>query len=370
MLTLVSRTATGVGREKPADIVRGEAARLSWAWDSLCFGVPFVITSHEGLMDAVTNARGAVKQGLNAWDAEWTRDNRGNTAISLPRDVSGITGRHVEWADNPTHDRPSTELTAMIRFKWLGGGSDEGGLFEMPHGLAAPWATWSMQQWTTTSGVYGSITINGTNTVMSNTGVALPTTEYVTAVLRWRNGEAPVFDILGERGNSISRVVHGSTLTGTLTYNTGKGLQVNASEGPDSTCAMNCSQALVWSRKLSDSEVTSLVADPFGWYAPRRESVLFAGPFPILFGPATVATVAGTSPYSGASIAPVLNSSDVATSYTVTAGSNRAVNYTRTISGVTNTDSVPAGTTQAFPTGATTEADVTYVALDSDDTGV
>jgi hypothetical protein len=42
------------------------------------------------------------------------------------------------------------------------------------------------------------------------------------------------------------------------------------------------SQAMVWSRRLTDTELQALVEDPYGWYSPRRSTVIVAEPY--LFG--------------------------------------------------------------------------------------
>jgi hypothetical protein len=48
----------------------------------------------------------------------------------------------------------------------------------------------------------------------------------------------------------------------------------------------NCeySQALMWSRKLGGAEVQALVADPYGWYSPRRATVITSSPYVLPFG--------------------------------------------------------------------------------------
>src|SRR5688572_27632055 len=105
MLTVVERSAVGFAT-KPSDVVRGEASRLSWAWDGLCFAVPFHQATGEGARDIVNNAAVAVLT-----DQNWSRDSRGNPALFV-----GTTGA-AKWTDHPQHDRPSTELTACVRFR-------------------------------------------------------------------------------------------------------------------------------------------------------------------------------------------------------------------------------------------------------------
>jgi hypothetical protein len=360
VLSVVSRAA-GAYHEKPAEFVHGQAARLSWVWDRLCFAVPMHEPTSDGLRDLIGGGRPTLAAGTSAW----VRDNRGNPAWN------GVYGSYYEYPDNPSNDRPSSEFTAYIRCRRnsVSGGDVYGGMFINRYAAADPWVTWSISNDSLASGkMSAGLTVNSVSYDLGNTPTAVSLTEYTSTFLRWRSGEVPRLDVLGERGNVMHSLVGPTVLTGTLTYALNQGLRINASQDP-ATSEAYYSQAMVWGRRLGDVEMQSLVADPFGWYAPRRETVLLAGPFPIV-APSAVATVAGTSPYSQASITPTINGAGVATSYTVTAGSNQAVNFTRTVSGSTTTDSVPAGTTQAFPTGAAAAADVTYVALDSPDTGV
>lgn len=373
-LSLATRTA---GRHlKPADIVRGKAARLSWVWDSLCLGVPLAETSREGFRDVANNVLGILATGsadgtgvLGVGVPTWTTDTRGNPACRFDLDAAV----YVEFADYPQHDRPSSALTAYIRYKRNVAADDDGGLFANKHTFnASPWTTWSLTGGPPGSNdkVYGSVSVGGTNFSLPVGTLTIPTTEYVSVFLRWRSGEAPRMDVYGETGKLLETLTGGSTATGTLTYAAGMPVRINASEGAQQGNGMDFSQALLWGRKLSDVEVASLVQDPFGWYAPRRESVLFAGPFPVFLPPTRVASVSGTSPYSGASIAPTFGAAGIVTAYTVTAGANQSADFTRTVAGSTTTDTVAAGDTQVFPTGAASAADVTYVELDSGDTGV
>ena len=275
MLAVVERAAPGK-QDKPSGIVRGQAARLPWAWNGLCFGAPMHETSQEGLRDVVNNvALSAV--GTVAWG----RDNRGNTCVSLT-DLG-----YVDYPDHPRHDQPSTELTAYIRFQRSTlAGQTEGGYFVNKYDTAAPWVTWGIQGDAAVTGkAEAYIAVGGVSTLFGDSAV-IPTTEYVSAFLRWRSGEVPRLDVLGERGNTLSTVSGGGTLTGALSYNAGQGIRVNVNEG-GTYMAANYSQAMVWSRRLNDNELAWLVADPFGWYSPRRESVVLASPIPIVALPSS-----------------------------------------------------------------------------------
>jgi hypothetical protein len=373
MLAVAGRTPPGY-QQKPADVARGEAARLSWAWDGLCFGLPVIERSREGFRDAVNNIRGT-PGSLGTTTIKMGLDTRGNSVIQFPE----ADDNYLEWPDSPAHDRPSTALTAYARLRYLGStgaGSADGGILTNVYATTSPWTTWGIQtgQVTVPGTIYGTLAIGTTPFTVGSPPAAttgtMPTTEYVSCFFRWRSGEAPRLDILGERGNVLSSMTHASTVSGSLGYNAGQGIRVNSSENTNAQCDMHYSQAMVWSRRLTDIEMQSLVSDPFGWYAPRRETLLVGGPFPVFPPPTSVANVSGTSPYSGAGIAPTFGSAGVVTAYTVTAGSDVPAEFTRTVSGVTTTDTVAAGDTQVYPTGAATASDVTYVALDSDDTGV
>lgn len=271
MLTLVSRSGLG-STEKPREVVRGPASRMSWAWDGLCFGVPIHEAGLEGLRDIVNNV--APSATLNI---VWETDNRGNPVTSQ---FGGEAW--VQYPDHPVHDRPSTEFTAYARFKNKGIGAVEEGIFCNPyvdlHG--SPWVTWTLQSSPTNANkLYGQFATGGTPNSVGDTAV-IPTTEYVSGFLRWRSGEAPRLDFLGERGNIVSSVT-GSVVSGALSYDPGQGIRINATESLFGCMDNYYSQCMLWSRRLSDVEMMSLVADPFGWYSPRRESVIVAAPFPV-----------------------------------------------------------------------------------------
>lgn len=362
MLALVDRSPAWL--DKPTEVSRREGTRLPWAWDGLCFAVPFYQASNEGYREVVNNNLPTTVTG--SW--AWKRDPRGNPAFESSNASSTVT--YMEWADNPTLRRPSTEITVYARVQRTGASDTWGGVIAREHTVAGPlWTSWAItDDGAATGKLTASIAVGGTFYDLGSVTVASPTTQYCSLFLRWRSGQAPRLDVLGERGDTITQINYGSAITGSIDYSTGKATRINAVEQTNSNYNGRYSQAMVWARRLNDVEITALVADPFGWFAPHRESVVFAGPFPIVV-PGAVAAAAGTSPFSGATITPTIVAG-VPTSYTVTAGPDFPANFTRTVSGTTTQDTVAAGATQAFPTGAATAADVTYVGLDTEDTGV
>lgn len=363
MLAIVSRSA-GAYHEKPIDFVRGQAARLGWAWDGLCLGVAFADTSRDGYRDMVNNAPVTTAVG-----ASWSRDNRGNPAVALDPAVNG----YLEYASHPQHDRPSTEITVCVRFKRIATGSPApfGGYITNVYATTDPWQSWAIISDSVPSGkLIGSLAVNGVN-YGTPTTATVPSTEFVTAFLRWRSGEPSQVDVYSERGSLLTSAVYPGNITGSISYSAGQPLRINANEaaGPTGVAYAHYSQAMAWTRRLSDTEVISLVADPFGWYSPRRETVVMAGPFPVVAVPVSVNMVEGTSPYSVASVDPIVVG-DVPTAYQVTASPNAPAYLTMTVAGETSVYQVPAGATQQFPTGATTAAQITFVSLTSEDTGV
>ena len=273
MLAVVARSG-GADLEKPAEVMRGQAARLSWAWDRLCFATTFNAQTHAGMRDVVSGvAPSTVAETI------WTRDRRGNPVL---RFTEPGTAPRMEWTpDYPTHRQPTTALTAYVRMQRLGTPDSDGAAFCMPYGFTDPWETWSIAA---PSGaettLYGEIGIGTTQYLVGNTAT-IPTTEQVSAFLRWRSGEAPRLDVLGERGNLISGLTGGTVGTGSLAYAAGNGVRLNCHESTSSNYYGYYSQAMVWSRRLTDVEIVALVSDPFGWYAPQRTRLTVAGPFPV-----------------------------------------------------------------------------------------
>lgn len=276
MLALTDRNA-GPYREKPSDFLTGQATRQPWAWDGLCFAVPFHDPTYAGARDVVAGVRPTYIDGSGG-ALTHIRDPRGNPVYqgNPPGRVS-----YLQYADNPRHDRPTTALTVYCRFRRLSDYLAYAGLVCNRYASTDPWVTWGIYGDAAATGkLGGGLAISGVAAELLPTGV-IPTTQYVSGFMRWRSGEAPRLDILGERGDMITSAVHSSTLTGTLSYNAGEGIRINSTQDDLAGHDALYSQAMVWSRRLTDNEVGSLVADPFGWYSPRRETVLVAGPFPI-----------------------------------------------------------------------------------------
>lgn len=270
MLAVVARSA-GAGQQKPLEIVRGASSRLPWAWDGLCFAVPFHEPSYEGSRDIVNNVLPSVFTGVT-----WDRDNRGNIVASL--DASA----YIDYADHPRHDQPSTRITAYARFRRVAAGDSWGGIFSNIYSTSHPYTTFLIGDSAAGDGKLNAVVAMGTteNIFTLDISPAVPTTEYVSAFLRW--GEAALtLHVLGERGNTLGSIV-GETDAGPIAYAAGKGIRINGNEGAPPACFNGkYSQVMVWKRCLTDVELASLVSDPFGWYSPRREALTVAAPFPV-----------------------------------------------------------------------------------------
>lgn len=252
---------------------------MPWAWDGLVFAVPLHETTRYGTRDIVAGVNGApaTESGTSSFN-EWIHDGTGNSALHL----GGLD--YLQYADNPVHDRPSTEITVHMRMRFYTGAQDAWGCyFCNPYqDLVDPFLTWALQD----SGgggrqVHGVLGIGGVYQVTADTA-ALTTAEYLNYFLRWRSGETPRLDVYGERGLVVASVTDSVPRSGSLSYNTGQGIRLNAGENPAGNGNCLFSQAMVWRRKLSDTEVAQLNADPFGWYSPRRETVTLGGVFPIV----------------------------------------------------------------------------------------
>jgi len=282
MLTVVARSAPG-RVVKPVEIVRGQSSRMPWAWAGLCFAVPFHEQSNEGLRDVVNNVAPSTISNLT-----WTQDSQGN-----PSAVLGQTG-YLQYPDNPTHDRPSTALTVAVRMKRIGTTDDWGGIISNTYAnLSAPYSTWVLQQHSTTAGALAGQITNGTTDYLFGPTATIPSTEYMTLFLRWGDGVPPEIFAHNERGTMIA-TVGGISKSGALGYAAGMGIRINADDNVAENFAGHYSQALVWSRRLTDAELSWFVQDPFGWYSPRRETVSLGAPFPV--GPGMAAqpmTIAG-----------------------------------------------------------------------------
>jgi hypothetical protein len=354
VLAVVARSGLGKA-DKPSEIVRGSASRLPWAWDGLCFGVPFHQASPLGAWDIVNNVAPTTTTGL-----AWSRDNTGNPAADL-----GTTA-YIQYPHHPVHDRPSLALTAHVRIKRNATQEDWGGMLCNPYNAAAaPWSTWSLSHYggTTTGILAGLITNGSTDYLFGPTLDPFGSTEFVNIFMRWSDGAAPDMLIYGERARVINTGSGSSAKSGALGYAASMGIRINSSEDTAQQFVGVYSQAMVWSRALSTAEMKALSLDPFGWYSPRRETITLGSPFPVI-GIGTVATVG-----LYANVAPVLSGS-VPLSYDVTASPNADAVFTKTVSGVDTSTTVPAGTTQNVTTGAAAASDVTFMGLETDDSGV
>jgi hypothetical protein len=284
VLSVAQRSQVGKA-EKPPSVARGDASRLPWAWDDLCFGVAFNSPDWEGTRDLVNGLAPVTRSGV-----AWTRDAAGNTAANLSNSA------YILFPDNPAHDRPTTELTAYVRLKWAGTSDTYGGLLSNKISLSSPWATWAINQNSTNGGWLEAQTSNaGTYWGITSAGVPLLTTEFSSVFLRWRSGELSTLHVLSERGQTRSVADSGTAPTGSLTYQAGEAIRVNASEDTASNFSGHYSQAMVWSRRLSTVEMQALVADPFGWISPARTTVVLGGAFPILPSVVARGAAGGTS---------------------------------------------------------------------------
>jgi len=277
MLSTVARTY-GANLDKPNEIVRRQACRLPWAWDGLCFAVPMHRSDYLGLRDVANEQVPSVVSGI-----AWARDERGNTVANLSASA------YIEYANHPRHDLPTNELTVYARFKRNGSGDIYGGITCNIWGEGSPYTTWALGDAVGGAGeIHADVTAPTAGDPHATADSAVvPTTQYVAAFLRWRSAAFHTLDVLGERGQSIYSLTDDEITTGPLLYEAGKGIRINGNEQepPDSFNA-RYSQVLVWKRKLSNVEMTAIVADPFGWYSPRRETVTLAAPFPV--GPGLV----------------------------------------------------------------------------------
>lgn len=278
MLAVVSRPAAS-RLDKPADFVRGQSARLPWAWDGLCFAVPMTDQNMDGLRDVVSGQRPTTVNGLT-----WGRDYSGNPAADIIAVQNDSTAYMVEYPHAPAHAYPSTELTMYVRVRRIDLPDSWGGyLCKVYQTGAEPWDSWVIQGDEAALGkVAAGIAVGSTQHSILTNNIVLPTTEYASMFLRWRSGEAMKFEVYGVRGQPLDSVTYGSTVTGSIAYpGSGQPLYINAAEDPILNGYGSYSQVMVWERKLTDAEVAALVADPFGWYAPRRATVTVSAPFPV-----------------------------------------------------------------------------------------
>jgi hypothetical protein len=275
MLTVVQRG--GTSREKPPEVVRGYSSRLPWAWDGLCFAVPFNDATRDSARDLAVNAAPSAVTGTLAW----TKDNRGNVAANLNAS-SGI-----DYAYNPAHNRPLTEVTAYVRMRRAGAGGTPRGIFLKVWNLTLdPIVSWCIQDSDAANNTLAAnLGVGGVQNYWEAPGYTVGTIDWISVFLRWRSGEDPILDILGERGQILTSATYGSTLTGTIPYTTGQPIRLNTFDADGATnYNADYSQAMAWSRKLTNTEVQALVADPYGWYSPRRETLGVSSPYPLFGG--------------------------------------------------------------------------------------
>lgn len=275
MLTIVQRG--GATREKPPEVVRGQSSRLPWAWDGLCFAVPLNDSTRDSARDLLYNVPPSSVSGT----LTWVRDNRGNPAAWL-NDNSWI-----EYPDTAAHNKASSAITAYVRFRRAATVAALGaaGLFTKEYDASIFQDAWGIAQRDSGGHVLAaSITVNGGTNYYWETSYVTTTTEWVNAFLRWRSGESPTLHLLGEHGAVLDSASLGSTVSGTIDYTTGRPVRINANNELDDNFNANYSQAMIWSRRLTDTEVQALVADPYGWYSPRRETIGLSSPYPLLAG--------------------------------------------------------------------------------------
>lgn len=279
MLTIVQRG--GATREKPPEVVRGAASRLPWAWDGLCFAVPFNDSTRDSAREIVANVAPSEWVGTPGW----AKDNRGNVAAALGTDT------YMGYPEDPRHNRPSTALTVYIRLRRTAATAITPAICGKVYSPTndAPWTTWSLNASDTDASKFaGSITVGGLNYWIDSTSQTYTsdTATWLSIFLRWASGTAPAIQVMGERGQVYQTLDLGSTVTGSLSYpGTPQPLRLNTSSGPASgTYQAHWSQMLVWSRRLTDTEVQALVSDPYGWYSPRRETVGLSSPYPLFGG--------------------------------------------------------------------------------------
>lgn len=275
MLTIVQRG--GATREKPPEVVRGVASRLPWAWDGLCFAVPFNAATQDSARDIVTNAAPSLVSGLS-----WTRDNRGNTAASF------TTTSYMNYADNPQNNQPTTAITVYVRIRRSAAADLSGGIFGKVYGTSDPFLSWALYDNDDTPGaIQGHLNIPEMGAYLNiRDPYVVPTDQWVSVFLRWVTGIGARIDLLGERGETLSVTDRwGLPFTGSIAYSgTGQPIGINRSDSATQNAAMDYSQAMLWSRRLTDTELQAIVSDPYGWYSPRRETVGLSSPYPLAFG--------------------------------------------------------------------------------------
>lgn len=277
----------GADREKSSEIMRGASCRLPWAWDSLCLGIAMHEASNDGLRDVVNGVPPATILG-----GTWSKDSRGNPAYRM------VSGEGAKYPDHPRHDLPSTAITLYARVMRVGTPDLGAAIIANAYTTSdvAPWVSWTLGATSTDALlVVGALYIPDEHPFPREIqGLTnLSDTEYTGIFLRWRTGDYMRLSMYGEHGNILSTTDSGATQTGTIGYAAGREVKLNLNESDALQFGGQYSQCMVWSRYLTDVEVLSLVADPYGWYSPHRETVTIAAPFPVGPGMASMGMVYG-----------------------------------------------------------------------------
>lgn len=277
MLTIVQRG--GATREKPPEIVRGQSSRLPWVWDGLCCAIPFNDATRDSSRDIVANVAPSEWNGTPTWG----KDNRGNVAAFVDDPA------YIGYPETPAHNKPTTALTVYARIRRTGTPFTSAGVFCKVHTPGVdPYMSWAIQvSDLDATALAACIAVNGVNIYWVNDGYTTGTTLWMNVFMRWSSGSAPRQDILGERGETLAGMAYGSTVSGTVSYNTSvaRPIRINAGDLPTSGVGRFAySQCMLWSRRLTDAELQALVADPYGWYSPRRETIGVSSPYPLIAG--------------------------------------------------------------------------------------
>jgi hypothetical protein len=258
--------------EKPTEVVRRYDSRLPWAWDALCIAFPFADKALGGWREVITGAQPTVTGTVTG-----AVDSRGQIVV---RQAGGVADNRLDYTDAPAQKRPVSEVTVFCRFRSDGSGNDGDGVFAKIHTLSTQ-MSWGVYMWTGPLRVVGSVatttTPTGQGTGFSGT---VPTGAWVNIFFRWRDGIQSTVDVLYDGGAvAAAQGISSTVIDGTLTYGTGPmrifGTDSNWGAGGDISVLMT------YSRRLTDQECVALASDPFGWFAPRREAVTLAAPFPV-----------------------------------------------------------------------------------------
>jgi hypothetical protein len=276
VLAITDRTQAYFAKPRFGKLVRGPATRLPWVWDSLCFGLPLLSATDEGLRELAANLRPASTVAVG-----WTHDAQHNTAL-VCTPASNTT---VQWVDQPTHDRPTDAVTVYVRHRFSGTYDNNGGMFTQKYADTDPWDTFIIQTQSPAQGIHAAFAVSGVFKRTSYGTTVPPTTRYVNYFARWRSGELVTLDALSDGGKpEWAQTTSAGTVTGTISYTAGQGIRLATDEQGTLNVGGDYSQAMVWNRKLTDTEIIALASDPFGWISPRRESIVIAAPFPLVVG--------------------------------------------------------------------------------------